>query len=293
MAGLSNGGANVNSLWARVRDALSALLDPAEREAVCGDYAELALTDRQVVKSLMGLVLRRQLRLWTQWNPWFVLVAVIIPICPLLARLCAGLTMGIWPSLWMNLHHGISYRTGLSPGALLSGFCFKAAALVTWSWTGGFALGALSRRTVWVSGTLFVGLFINLATDGWLFSTALSWWTGWPWLPLLIDFLFVLLPVYCGIRQSSKVLNIESPRMVLLALWTITIGGLALWTQGWGQAALDNWSRGGSALTLFQLAQNAEAWNVGITQLLATAVLTSPVVYVFAQTALFRRPSKT
>jgi hypothetical protein len=81
--------------------------------------------------------------------------------------------------------------------------------------------------------------------------------------------------------------------MLLLALWTMTIGGLALWTQGWGQAAVNNWSRGGSALTLLQLAQDAEAWNVGITQVLAIAVLTSPVVYLFAQTALLRRPSKT
>lgn len=280
-------------MWIRVRDALATLLDPAEREAVFGDYAELALTDRQAVKSLMGLVVRRQLRLWTEWNPWFVLVAVIIPVCPLLARLCAGLTMGIWPSLWMKLHHGVSYRTGLSPGALLSEFCFQAAALITWSWTSGFALGTLSRRTIWISGTLFVGLYIDLATDGWLFSTVLSWSTGWPWLPLLIDFLFVLLPVYCGIRQSSKVLNLKSPRMVLLALWTITMGGLVLWTQGWGQAAIDNWSRGGSALTLSQLVQYIEAWNPKIDQVLATAVLTLPVFYVLAHNVLFRRQSTT
>jgi hypothetical protein len=289
VAGRANGGAKVSNLWARYRDVLSKFLDPAEREAVFGDFAELALTDRSAVKSLVGLVLRRQLRLWTRWNPWFVLVAVIIPVCPLLARICAGLTIGIWPSLWMNLHHGISYRTGLSTDALLSGLFFQGAALVTWSWTSGFALGTLSRRTIWVSGTLFFGLFITMANDGWLFSGGFSWSTGWAWLPFLINFLFVLLPAYCGIRQSSKCQNIEFSRMILLALWTMTMGGLALWTQGWGQAALDNWSRGGSALTLSQLARDGEGWKVGIAQALAAALLTSPIFYVFAQTAFIRK----
>jgi hypothetical protein len=279
----------VSDIWIRSRDALATLLDPAEREAVFGDFAELALRDHQVVKSLMGLVVRRQLRLWTEWSPWFALVAVIIPICPLLARLCAGLTMGLWPSLWMKLHHGVSYRTGLSPGAFFSGFCFRAAALTTWSWTCGVALGALSRRTIWVIGTLFFGLYVD---QGWLFPDG-SWRTGWAWFPLLINFSFVLLPAYCGIRQSSKFPNLKVPRMVPLALWTITIGGLALWTQGWNQVAIDNWSRGGPALTLSQLALHSDAWKVRIDQVLATAVLTLPIFYVLAQNALSRRQSTT
>ena len=74
----------MSRLRVRLRDALLRSLDPAEREAVFGDFVELAMTDRQVVKSLLGLVMRRQLRLWKHWNTWFVLVAIVLPVCPLL-----------------------------------------------------------------------------------------------------------------------------------------------------------------------------------------------------------------
>jgi hypothetical protein len=262
MADGSNGGAQVSNIWVRCRDALSRLLDPAEREAVFGDFAGLALTDYQAVKSLLGLVVRRQLRLWKEWTPWFALVAIIMPVSPLLAKLCIELDQGIWPILWMKLHHGISYQTGLSPAARLSGFCFQGVALITWSWTSGFALATLSRKTVWVTGACFFALYLDFARDGWLFG-GLSWLIGWAWLPLLTNLLFVLLPAYCGIRQSAKLLHGKLPRIVLLALWTIAMGGLAFWTQGWNQAAMDNWGRGGSALTLSQLALRSDAWKVG------------------------------
>ena len=208
-------GRESEQLSVRARDALSKLLDPAEREAVFGDFAELALTDRRAVKSLVGLVLRRQLRLWTEWNPWFACLLSSFRSAHFWREYLRA-NIGIWPSLWMNLHHGASYRTGLSTGALLADLCFQGAALVTWSWTSGFALGTLSRRTIWVSGALFFGLYINLASDGWLFSGGFSWLTGWAWLPFLINLLFVLFPAYCGIRQSSKCQNITSARMITI-----------------------------------------------------------------------------
>lgn len=277
----------MSKIWIRFRDTLSRSLDPAEREAVLGDFAELALTDRQVVNSLLGLVMRRQLRVWKEWKPWFAVVAIILPVCPLLATLCTELGMGIWPGLITWLHHGPSYDTGLSPVAFWVAICFRATALVTWSWTSGFALGTLSRRTIWVSGVVFFGFYVVLANAGQPFSIKLCWLTGMVWLLLSIDFLCVLLPAYSGIHHSSKVLSIKFPRIVLLAIWTMTIGGLTLWAQGWNQAARDNWSRGGSALTLLQLAQHADPWKAGMTELLTMTVLTGPICYVIANDALF------
>jgi hypothetical protein len=279
----------VSNLWARSRDVLSNLLDPAEREAVFGDFAELALTDSQVVKRLAGLVVRRQLSPWKEWSPWFALIAIILPLCPLLARLSTELNHGIWPSLWMKLHHGISYQTGLSPSTLVCGLCFQSLALITCSWTSGFALGTLSRRAAWVCATLFFAFYLACASGDWLFSVGFSWLTGWAWLPLLVNLLVVLFPAYFGIRCRRTFLNLTSSRMGLVLLWTITIGGLALWTQGWHPAAMSNWSRGGSSLTLLQLARHSETWKVGIAQVLATVLLTSPIFYVFAQTAFIRR----
>jgi hypothetical protein len=279
----------VRNVWVQASDALSAFLDPAERDAVLGDFAELALTDSQVVKGLAGLVVRRRLSPWKEWSPWFALIAIIIPLCPLLARLSTELNHGIWPSLWMKLHHGIFYQTGISPSTLVCGWCFQGLALMTWSWTSGFALGTLSRRAaVWVNATLFFAFYLACASGDWLFSAGFSWFSGWAWLPLLVNFLFVLFPAYFGIRCGPTFLNLTLSRMGLILLWTITIGGLSLWTQGWYPAAMSNWSRGGSSLTLLQLARHSETWNVGIAQVLATALLISPISYVFAQTAYIR-----
>ncbi len=282
----------MSRLWVRLRDALLKSLDPAEREAVSGDFVELAMTDRQVVKSLLGLVMRRQLKLWREWNPWFVLVAIVIPVCPLLETLSNQLGHGIWPSLVTWLHHGGAYRTGLSPAAFWSGVCIRAIALGTWSWTCAFALGTLSRRTIWVTGGLFFGLYLAFAIGAVHPLQGIVWLTGWAWLPLLMSFLFVLLPAGCGIRQSNKPQNMKLPGVFLLALWTVTMAVLTLWTQRWGQIAMDNWSRGGPAMTLSQVAHHADLWKAEPIFLLVTAVLTAPIVYVLAKVYIQRAPDR-
>jgi hypothetical protein len=266
---------------------LSGLLDPAEREAVFGDFAELAMTDRQVAKSLFGLVVRRQLRHWKAWSPWFAFFAIVVPVSPQLARLSNQLGEAIWPGVVTWLHHGPTNETGLSPAANLASFCLQAMALITWSWTSGFALRKLSRTTIWMSGVTFFAIYlIVLVRDGW-FPVAISC----AWLALSIDFLFVLLPAYRGFRQSLSSLNRKFPWMVLLVLWTLTISGLALWTWGWNEAAMDNWSRGAPPLTLWQLAQHAGAWRSGMTHILAATALTAPVLYVVAKDTFSQRPA--
>jgi hypothetical protein len=270
------------NLWLRFRDALSRSLDPAEREAVFGDFVELALTDRQVVKSLVGLVVRRQLGRWRDWTHYFALVAIALPVCALLDKLCSELGQGIWPTVVMWLHHGPAYDTGLTSAAFWLGFCFRVVALSTWSWTSGFALGTMSPRTTWGIGVGFVMNYVLVVAS--LEAFSVPFW--WAWLPLLLNLLFVFLPAYCGILQSTRSRNMNFPGMLLMALWTVTVGGLALWTQVWGQAAMDNWSRGGPALTLSQLVQHADLWKAGIRQLLTTAVMTAPILYVLAIRAL-------
>ncbi len=242
------------------------------------------MTDRQSAKSLFGLVVRRQLRLWKAWNPWFALLAIVLPVSPQLARLSNQLGKDIWLGVVTWLHHGPIYEIGVSPAANLASFCLQALALITWSWTSGFALRKLSRSTIWVSGVAFFAIYlVVLAGGGGLLFLALSWF------PLCINFLLVLLPAYCGLRQSTSSLNRKFPWMTLLALWTLTISGLALWTWGWYQAAMNNWSRGAPPLTLWQLAQRDDAWRAGMTHILAAAALTAPVLYVLAKDAFSQR----
>jgi hypothetical protein len=265
------------SVWIRWAHTLSGSLDPMEREAVLGDFAELGRSDRQILMGTAGLVLRRQLGFWKRWNPWFVLGAIVIPICPLLATLSDELGQRLFPNLVMWLHHRMPYETGLSSGALLTALCCQAAALVTWSWTSAFALGTLSRKTVWANGILF---FLLCVVCGIFWSSPLA------------RFLVVLLPAYCGFHQSSRSPEVAFRWMVPLVAWTATVGWLAFWTQGWGDAAMDNWSHGASALTLLQLAHRADVWESLVAHLFAAAVLTGPVLYLLATKSFSKRPSR-
>jgi len=270
----------MTGLWIQLAHAMSHSLDPAEREAIFGDFAELGKNDRQILIGTSGLVLRRQLGFWKQWTPWFVLGAIVIPICPLLATLSANLGQSLFPNLVMWLHHRMPYETGVSLSALLTAFCCQAAALVTWSWTSAFALGTLSRKTSWANGILFLILCVVCGIYGSLFSFGFLWSVPLAQISLCVQVPLVLLPACGGLRYSSRSPELRLQWMISLAGWTATIGCLAFWTQCWAGAAMDNWSHGLSALTLSQLAQRADVWRLLLGHLFLAMVLTSPVFYL-------------
>lgn len=270
----------MSNLWTRCTQALSKTLDSTEREIALGDLAELGINDRRAFKAVLGLVLRRQLGLWKEWEPWFVLVAIVVPVCPFLATQSMGLNF--FPHLVMWFHHGVAYRTGVSSAALLAEFCFRASALITWSWNSAVALGALSRKTIWANGVLFFLLCAFFAVYRLPYPGRALWFTPWAWTPIVSNFLLVLLPVYCGLRKSAKSPRTKPSWLIDLAGWTVIIGGLAFWTQGWDGAALDNWSHGAPALTLLQLAHRADVWEAFVAHLFTLAVLTGPIAYLLA-----------
>jgi hypothetical protein len=277
----------MRNLWIRCTQALSRTLDSVERETALGDLAELGTTDRRAFQGMLGLVLRRQLGHWREWEPWFVLIAIVVPVCPLLATQSLG--VNYFPNLVMWFHYGISYRTGVSSGALLAEICFRASALITWSWTSAFALGALSRKTISANGVLFSLMYAVFAVYRGTYPIRALWLTPWAWSPVVSDLLVVLLPAYCGLRNSAKSPRSTPPWLIPMAAWTVTIGGFAFWTQGWYDAALDNWSHGASALTLFQLAQRPDVWEAFVAHLLTLAVLTGPIVYLLGMNEFSRR----
>ena len=282
----------MKNLWVRSTQALSRALDSAERETVLGDLAELGMSDRQAFKGVLGLVLRRQLGLWKKWQPWFVLLAVVAPVGPLLATQSDRLELMFLPNLEMWLHYGISYRTGVSSTALFAEFCFRACALVTWSWTSAVALGALSRKTIWANGVLFFLLCALFTVDRGFYSIRLLWTAPWAWTPTVSNFLFVLLPLCWGLRVGTQSAPITFPRLILLAVWTGIIGGLAFWTEGWYGAALDNWSHAAPAMSLPQLAQRADLWISLFTHSFTLAVLTGPILYLLAMDRFSHRRSR-
>src|SRR5262245_4376345 len=60
----------------RLVDILSLMLDTDERQVFCGDVAESGQGVASAIRDLSDLVVRRQIGLWTVWQPWLALVGI-------------------------------------------------------------------------------------------------------------------------------------------------------------------------------------------------------------------------
>jgi len=69
-------------------DRLSRLLESNERDAILGDFAESAERYGRALLDLLGLVVRRQVALWNDWQPWLALLGVVTPMGMLLSLAC-------------------------------------------------------------------------------------------------------------------------------------------------------------------------------------------------------------
>jgi hypothetical protein len=126
--------------WSLV-EAAALLLPPQEREVVLGDLAEAGRRSWRGVLDVLGLLVRRQVNAWREWRPWAA---------------AFGLAM---PGSFFLMGASVSVSTGVA--ALLGGAALPAdrglalaceiALLLCWSWTSGFVVGSLSRRTLWLS----------------------------------------------------------------------------------------------------------------------------------------------
>jgi hypothetical protein len=272
----------MNRLWSYATLLLARFLDPREREVALGDVAELGLEGRRGFAGMLGLVMRRQLQPWKRTQAWLVLFAMVLPIATLLAFSSNDLSAQLFPPLIMWLRHHGSYSTGVTPGAEVFGLLLEVTAIVLGSWSCGFAVGTLSHGTRFVDGLLFfVTLLVAMSaavTPFSLFSFRCTWWGV---LPVVIAFLLILAPGYYGL--SRGVSRIQVRGLVGLAIATGVLGVLTAWVQGWGAAAMENWSQGGSALTLIQLMRSKTAWVAVIDSLFAIFVLTLPVLYLLVR----------
>jgi hypothetical protein len=118
----------------------SGLLEPREREAVLGDLAEAGNPMFHGLLDVLGLALRRQMLLWKSWRPWVSAFGVALPNSFQL--------MGFSLLVSEMFQHVLGARSGMNALGLL--FC-RFALLVVLAWSCGFAVGAVSRRTLWVS----------------------------------------------------------------------------------------------------------------------------------------------
>lgn len=228
----------------RLVDMVSRLLEPDEQEVVRGDFTESGASSGQALLDVLGLVTRRQAALWMDWRPWLGLAGVVVPLGFLLSHVSRRWADGIAIYAFLYVSNW-TWAFLESPGArrdLLetsARFLLNCITLIGWSWTTGFVLGSLSRRTVWITGTLFclvvVGgaLGITTAARANSFNDAVFSLTfyGVMW-PVILQTLLVVLPGLWGMRKGLRLTTLPLRQAIF---WGVVIAALtarAVQSQG-------------------------------------------------------------
>jgi hypothetical protein len=238
-------------------EVVSRSLQPGERDVVRGDLAESGETGKQALRGLLGLVLRRQAALWMDWRPWLVLAGLVAPLGILLSlisrRVADGSAIPIW-EYTTNWDRAYVTNAGLRLDLFRSfGMTFMAyLALVFWSWSGGFVLGILARRTIAVHGALFCLVLLFAEVLG-----AAQYHAPWHAavfsltfydviFPLIVQTVLVLLPSIWGMDRGRWPARLPWPHQaavlaVTLAVFAALPGLHWIWWQtlgGWQTSLL-------------------------------------------------------
>jgi hypothetical protein len=212
-------------------------LEPDERDAVLGDFAESGVTGGRALRDLLGLVIRRQAALWKDWRPWLALLLVVAPFGMLLSLVCREWAEGSATTFYLYVN-GWTWGYLASPGARLdlaqysAGTLLSGLTLICWSWTSGFVIGSLSRRAVWVIGVLFcLVLFGELLAvrqhhnpynpEVW----SLTFYSVM--LPPIARTVLVLLPSLWGMHKALRLTTLPPLQTTLWAVAIATMTGLA------------------------------------------------------------------
>jgi hypothetical protein len=219
-------------------DRAGRLLEPDERDVVCGDLTESGANSLQALSEVLGLVARRQAEFWLGWRPWLGFLSLVVPaglLLSVLSRSWADSSAIHWWFYVNNWTHGYLESSGARSDLVnyVSGNLLTYLCLLCWSWTTGFVLGSVSSRTIGVNGFLFC-LAVFAGTLG-TTSTArinpanaevfqLSFYGVWfPW---IVRTFLVVIPALSGMRTGFRR---ESLPLLPAILWVAFITTLKAW----------------------------------------------------------------
>jgi hypothetical protein len=216
-------------------DRVSCLLDEAERAVVCGDLAECRARAGRALREVLGLVIRRQAALWIDWHPWLALASLVIPIGLLLSHASRswGMHLGVdvknyW-TLWDFSYLAYpGWRNDVIRVAVWRGSTWVA--LIGWSWTCGFVVGQLSRRTLWLMTSMFV-LVIFVGTMGTVTAVQRHWNPSLQYHfifvvgPRLVRTFLVIVPMLLGAHRGRKSVSLR-PMPTLLGVLVLACATL-------------------------------------------------------------------
>jgi hypothetical protein len=145
---------------------LAGMLSADERDAVLGDLAEAHAGPTEAVRELLGLLVRRQIELWSEWRPWLVLGGLVAPCALLLNYLASRDAHRTAIYLWMYLNNwdGSLLRYSAFRHGLLVEVVDLAVSwfgLMLWAWMAGRILRSTECATR-VVGILAFGLLLFL-----------------------------------------------------------------------------------------------------------------------------------
>ena len=251
-------------------------LDADEGEAVLGDFAESSQSAARALSEATGLVLRRQAGLWKDWRPWVGLVAVAGVAAVPLSRFTFSFGASLGQQVGTYRRYGVRFETGLSLGQDLAYLTCLCSALLLWSWAGGFVLGSLSGRTIWLTGAAFYLVVLDAFRTTLLLSGNIRFFPWWPlcWrvLSLLFPFsvhaiVFLGMAIW-GMRQGVRLRTLDRHRARTLAVAITILTALMVWMEGWYEEVGEIYSGG---------AWHGPAWYARLPQLL---FVTWPVWYL-------------
>jgi hypothetical protein len=192
----------------------SKVLERDEREAVLGDLLESSESFWMGLRDVFGLALRHQADLWKAPWPWLAGFGVALPSSFLLM----GVSLSVSCTYQRLVYHKVYDHwspTGHEGFWLLLCHIFL---LIAWSWAGGYVVGSISRRTIWISAALCL-------------FPSLSCFSMFPLGPVsrLCLFLF-LLPAIWGVHHGVRNVRVSVRAAFLLAL-TVTVVMIYAWSS--------------------------------------------------------------
>lgn len=211
----------------------SRALEVNEREIVIGDLIEFEESGWRAFRDVVGIVLRRQLQVWTAWPPWVALfgVAGVSGFCLGVLLSTVDRSIGLQLRAWQK--YGIPYNTGVtSLRDQLIYVSVQAAAIACWTAVNSSLLRRLSGRAGWLTSLLFYLVVLDSlplrrlmwGSGGYYGTThwgrAVSWVLPLNLLPVCLIVLLFLVPAIVGTLARL-------PGLVPLAL-IFTIGAAAL-----------------------------------------------------------------
>jgi hypothetical protein len=196
-------------------EAAARLLARDEREAVLGDLAESCETPWRSLCGVLGLVCRRETAAWKSWRPWLAAFGVAFPSSLLLMGVSLSVT---WSYLTLSCPE-LLQKSSLTLGSGTFVLFCKALLLIGCSWTGGFVVGSLSRRTLWASTLLCYSPCLFCLTRFRVESLS------------RFCLLLFLLPAIWGVHRGLRISKMKLSWAMALAI-TITVLMLRDWSGG-------------------------------------------------------------